>query len=390
MRSWAVTVGKVPPGNKAFSAREPGLFPGGTWEKERVELVRVPLPGIKPRLRASVAVATGVLTVFGLSTYAVTAGAAPQPSVTEVQAKVNQYTSQLDQANQEYDQVAQQVSQARAKLAAVDEQVAANQAQFKKLQGAVAQIAAESYEDGDTTSVANLLTSDNPGTVLNGASLLLELSGSRDQQMQQFLVAARQLKASQQQAQRTKDALAAIEQQKQQNQQHASQLLNSEKAILDSLTTQEQQTVENNGLGGGATSAAAPAPAPAYAGSTATGAGKAAAFAVAEAQAGCPYVYGGTGPCADGFDCSGLVQAAWAAAGVAIPRTTYEEWDSLPHISLSSLEPGDLILYDGEGHVGMYVGGGMIVDAPHSGADVEEISMNESWYAENEDGAVRP
>jgi len=297
--------------------------------------VRVPLPGIKPRLRASVAVATGVLTVFGLSTYAVTAGAAPQPSVTEVQAKVNRYTSQLDQANQEYDQVAQQVSQARAKLAAVDEQVAANQAQFKKLQGAVAQIAAESYEEGDTTSVANLLTSNNPGTVLNGASVLLELSGSRDQQMQQFLVAARQLKASQQQAQRTKDAVAAIEQQKQQNQQHASHLLSSEKAILDSLTTQEQQTVEDNGLGGGTTSSPAP-------------------------------------------------------ADVSIPRTTYEDWDSLPHISLSSLEPGDLILYDGEGHVGMYVGGGMIVDAPHTGADVEEISMNESWYAENEDGAVRP
>ena len=327
-----------------------------------------------------------VLTVFGLSTYAVTAGAAPQPSVTEVQARVNQYTSQLDQANQEYDQVAQQVSQARAKLAAVDEQVAANQAQFKKLQGAVAQIAAESYEDGDMTSVANLLTSNNPGTVLNGASVLLELSGSRDQQMQQFLVAARQLKASQQQAQRTRDALAAIEQQKQQNQQHATHLLNSEKAILDSLTTQQQQTVENNGLGGGTTSG----PAPAYTGSTATEGGKAAAFAVAEAQAACPYVYGGTGPCADGFDCSGLVQAAWASAGVAIPRTTYEDWDSLPHISLSSLEPGDLILYDGEGHVGMYVGGGMIVDAPHTGANVEEFSMNESWYAENEDGAVRP
>ena len=348
--------------------------------------MRVPLPGIKPRLRASVAVATGVLTVFGLSTYAVTAGAAPQPSVTEVQAKVNQYTSQLDQANQEYDQVAQQVSQARAKLAAVDENVAANRAQFKKLQGAVAQIAAESYEEGDTTSVANLLTSNNPGTVLNGASLLLELSGSRDQQMQQFLVAARQLKASQQQAQRTKDAVAAIEQQKQKNQQHASRLLSSEKAILDSLNTQQQQTVEHNGLGGGATSS----PAPAYSGSTATGAGKAAAFAVAEAQAACPYVYGGTGPCADGFDCSGLVEAAWASAGVSIPRTTYEDWASLPHISLSSLEPGDLILYDGEGHVGMYVGGGMIVDAPHTGADVEEVSMNESWYAENEDGAVRP
>ncbi len=164
--------------------------------------------------------------------------------------------------------------------------------------------------------------------MLNGASLLLELSGSRDQQMQQFLVAARQLKSSQQQAQRTKDALAAIEQQKQQNQQHASHLLSSEKAILDSLNTQEQQTVEDNGLGGGATGGATSSPAPAYSGSTATEGGKAAAFAVAEAQAGCPYVYGGTGPCADGFDCSGLVQAAWASAEVSIPRDTYEDWDS--------------------------------------------------------------
>jgi len=346
--------------------------------------VRVPLPGIKPRLRASVAVATGVLTVFGLSTYAVTAGAAPQPSVTEVQAKVNQYTSQLDQANQEYDQVAQQVSQARAKLAAVDEQVAANQAQFKKLQGAVAQIAAESYEEGDTTSVANLLTSNNPGTVLNGASVLLELSGSRDQQMEQFLIAARQLKASQQQAQRTKDALAAIEQQKQQNQQHANHVLNNAKAVLASLTPQQQQTVAANSIGAGATTATA------YTGSTATEGGKAAAFAVAEAQAACPYVYGGTGPCADGFDCSGLAQAAWASAGLAIPRTTYDDWANLPHISLSALEPGDLIEFDGEGHVAIYIGNGMIVDAPHTGADVEEISMNEDWYAQNEDGAVRP
>ena len=54
------------------------------------------------------------------------------------------------------------------------------------------------------------------------------------------------------------------------------------------------------------------------------------------------------------------------------------------------LQPGDLILYDGEGHVSVYVGNGMIVDAPHSGANVEEISMNEDWYAQNTDGAVRP
>jgi len=346
--------------------------------------VHTPLPGIKARLRLGAAAATAVMAVFGLSTYAVTAGAAPQPSLAQALAEVNQDNSQYDQANQQYDQVAQQVKQAQQKLAAVDNQVAANKAEFTKLRGAVAQIAAASYENGDTTSVAGLLTSSDPNTVLNGASLLLEISGSRNQQVKEFLAVVRQLKSSQEQAQRTKNALAAIEQQKQQNQQHANHVLNNAKAVLASLTPQQQQTVAANSIGAGATTATA------YTGSTATEGGKAAAFAVAEAQAACPYVYGGTGPCADGFDCSGLAQAAWASAGLAIPRTTYDDWANLPHISLSALEPGDLIEFDGEGHVAIYIGNGMIVDAPHTGADVEEISMNEDWYAQNEDGAVRP
>ena len=86
------------------------------------------------------------MAVFGLSTYAVTAGAAPQPSVSEAQAKVNQDNSQYDQANQQYDQAVQQATQAQQKLAAINKQVAANEVQFTKLRGAVAQIAAESYE----------------------------------------------------------------------------------------------------------------------------------------------------------------------------------------------------------------------------------------------------
>jgi peptidoglycan DL-endopeptidase CwlO len=324
------------------------------------------------------------MAVFGLSTYAVTAGAAPQPSVSEAQAEVNQDISQYDQANQQYDQAVQQARQAQQKLAAINRQVAVNEVQFTKLRGAVALIAAESYESGDTTSVAGLLTSNDPNTVLSGASLLLEISGNRNKQMQQFLAAVRQLRDSQQRALRTRNGLAAIGQQKKQNQQHAGHILTNAKAVLASLTPQQQQTVAANTIGAGATAATA------YTGSTATQGGKAAAFAVAEAQAACPYVYGGTGPCGSGFDCSGLAQAAWASASISIPRTTYEDWAQLPHISLSSLEPGDLILYDGEGHVSIYIGNGMIVDAPHTGADVEEIPMNEGWYAQNTDGAVRP
>ena len=346
--------------------------------------MRTPLPGFKSRLKSCVAAAAGLATLAGLATYAGTAGAAPQPSITQVEAKVNQLNSQFDQANQQYDQAAQQASQARARLAQANKKVAANQVQFKKLQGAVAAIAAQSYENSNMTSIAGLLSSDNPDTVLNSASLLQEISRGRNQQLSAFLVAARQLKDSQQQAQRTKDALAAVEKQKLTQKQKASKSLSDEKAVYANLTAEQQQTVQAKSVGGtgGSTTPTTTTV------SSSTNGGQAANFALS--KLGCPYVYGGTGPCGSGYDCSGLAQAAWAAAGVSIPRTTYDDWASLPHVSLSSLEPGDLILYDGEGHVAIYVGNGKIVDAPHTGAVVEEIPMSEDWYAQNEDGAVRP
>ena len=99
-------------------------------------------------------------------------------------------------------------------------------------------------------------------------------------------------------------------------------------------------------------------------------------------------MWGATGP--SSYDCSGLVQEAWASAGVSIPRTTYEQWAALPHVPMSSIQPGDLVFFDGEGHVGIYVGNNMIIDAPQPGMTVEKVSLSSSWYALNLDGAARP
>ncbi|MGH3153912.1 MAG: C40 family peptidase, partial [Streptosporangiaceae bacterium] len=145
----------------------------------------------------------------------------------------------------------------------------------------------------------------------------------------------------------------------------------------------QQQTVKSNTIGANGSTQHVT-----YNGPTTTQAGKAVAFEYA--QIGCPYVYGGTGPCQMGFDCSGLAQAAWASAGVAIPRDSYEQSAELPHVSVSSIEPGDLLIYNGEGHVAMYVGNGDIIDAPQTGLDVERIPMSTPWYADNLDGVVRP
>ena len=112
-------------------------------------------------------------------------------------------------------------------------------------------------------------------------------------------------------------------------------------------------------------------------------------MAFAYNQLGCPYVFGGTGPCGSGFDCSGLTMSAWASAGVSIPRTSYGQ-ATLPAVSTSALQPGDILEFSGDSHVGIYVGGGMLIDAPQPGMPVEKVSLSSSWYAANLNSAVRP
>lgn len=95
--------------------------------------------------------------------------------------------------------------------------------------------------------------------------------------------------------------------------------------------------------------------------------------AYARSQVGVPYVWGGESP-GTAFDCSGLAQWAWAEAGVALPRTAQEQFDAGPSADPSALVPGELVFFGGStarvSHVGIYLGDGLMVDAPHEGAAV--------------------
>jgi peptidoglycan DL-endopeptidase CwlO len=320
----------------------------------------------------------GVLSVFALG-----AVAASRPTVAQVQARVNQLTSQFDQVSEQLDQVSQQLSAAQTRLVQVRAAVTHATTQFTDAQEVVARIAAATFEDTGATSVAGVLTSGDPSAVLQQGAMLIELSGNQDAETEQLLQDASQLNGVEQELQRTENGIALLKAQLAGHKDSLGKLIANEKATLASLTVPEQQAVEDNSIGANGSSAPVP-----YTGPTATEADKAVEFAYD--QLGCPYVYGGTGPCKFGFDCSGLVQAAWAFAGVAIPRDTFEQWAALPHIPMSSIQPGDLIFYNGEGHVAMYVGGGYIIDAPQTGMDVEKIPMDTSWYLDNEDGATGP
>ena len=102
------------------------------------------------------------------------------------------------------------------------------------------------------------------------------------------------------------------------------------------------------------------------------------AISVALALVGTPYVSGGSGP--GGFDCSGLTQYAYRAAGVYLPRTAAEQFASEPHVPLADAQPGDLLFfYSGITHVGINLGNGLMVDAPHTGGYVRVESYLVGW-----------
>ncbi|MET0768166.1 MAG: C40 family peptidase, partial [Aeromicrobium sp.] len=92
------------------------------------------------------------------------------------------------------------------------------------------------------------------------------------------------------------------------------------------------------------------------------------------AQLGDPYVYGGTGP--NSWDCSGLVMKSWAAAGVSIPRVVGPQIASGKAVSMSELQPGDIVAYGDMSHDGLYLGNGRVVHAPRPGKSVEVTSLS--------------
>lgn len=112
------------------------------------------------------------------------------------------------------------------------------------------------------------------------------------------------------------------------------------------------------------------------------------AVAYARAALGRPYVHGAAGPRA--YDCSGLTVAAWRAAGVSIPRTSQAQWSSLVRVSASAVQPGDIVVYNGAGHVALYIGDGRIIEAPRPGESVRTAPWRSGWYASAFVGVVRP
>jgi peptidoglycan DL-endopeptidase CwlO len=324
-----------------------------------------------------------VITTLGLSG---SAGAAATPTLAQVQKKLARLTHQESKLGQQYDQVLQQLAQANQHLKILARQTAGYQATFNVVHQQVAQLAAVAYEEGGADSAIGLLTSSSPRRVLRQATILNELSVTDGSQIRQYIAASRQLVTAEDLAARVRTGIVAIKRSLRKRIAALKSLTQTQTSLLAKLSPSQQAAL----VPGGGTSTIK------YKGPTSSQADKAVAYVYK--QLGCPYVWGGTGPCPDGYDCSGLVMMAWASAGISIPRTSWDQMDSLPSVPLHTssgafteqyLQPGDILGFIGNNHVGMYVGGGYLIDAPQAGRPVEHVKLA-GWYLQNLDGAVRP
>ncbi|HXA62649.1 MAG TPA: NlpC/P60 family protein [Streptosporangiaceae bacterium] len=286
------------------------------------------------------------------------------PSVATAKKQLDQLNKQVDGLVQAYDKAQSTLGASQKKLTAATNAAKGEQAIYDKLHNVVAQMAASAYKSGDVTP--EVLSARDPLVALDQMSLLTAITKDRGSQLSQFFQSAQRLQFAHGQAQQ---ALADV------NQTLSS--LRSQKATLDKQIAQQEKLIV---AAGGTIYANSPQP-QTYMGSAT---GKALiALQFAFRQLGKAYVYGATGP--DYYDCSGLTMRAWEAAGVSLPRTSEAQaYAFSPQIAYKNLQPGDLVLfYSALHHIGMYVGGGQMIQAPHTGANVEISSMGpgSSYYS---------
>jgi cell wall-associated NlpC family hydrolase len=318
----------------------------------------------------------------------------------DLDAQINANAEKLSALNEQINSAQNQLDEANAAIYTADMLVAAAQAKTRELRAEVAERAAAVYTQSGSNSGVEELDSQNAQD-LSTRQKYSSLAAQRDKEIVTQLAHAKEQVAlrkadaekARQAAQEQQDAVQAQKDKLNEGQAELVQLqskVTGELAVLVQQAEQERQAREaeqaraayaaqvaaaadaRNTIGLGSTISGTPPPTSGEVG---------AVLAYAYAQLGKPYCYAGTGP--DCFDCSGLSMMAWAQAGVKMSHGSYDQMQSFPAVSMDQLQPGDLVFWDG--HVGIYVGDGSVLHAPHTGTVVQITPI---WSGVI--GAVRP
>jgi len=335
------------------------------------------------RTRVTVLTAAAA-TAVAITANAQSAQAAPQPTTASLKAQIAQLNTAADTAIQKYDGAQQQQQELQAQVTTLQNQVARQQAALNAKSASLGAVAAAQYRSGTVDASMQLLLAADPTDYLDQASTLAQLNSSQASELSQYKAQQATLDTEKSQAEAKLTALDSVSNDLAAAKATAQTKLAAAQALLNTLTAAQQQAVTGGGGSGAVGSPGGADYGPtADLGSSAPGdALEARAFAAAQTRIGKPYVLGATGP--DEFDCSGLMMWAYAQAGEDITRTTYSQInEGTPVNSVADLQVGDLIFFNGDAHVGMYAGNGIVLHAPHPGAVVryEELATVGSIYA---------
>ena len=340
-------------------------------------------------------VAAATFTVSSIALIPGTGSAAPNLSISEVQARVDQLYSDAESATERAHTATVEVQQARERLARVQQQVKAQQRSFDKLSAIIADYAAQMYASGGIDPTLQMMLSSDPEQFLTQAQSLDQVMRNQDADLRRVETAKLALAQSKTTANQELAHLKDLQAQAAKEQAAADSKLSEAQALLASLKEKQQQRLAAQQASRAAAAdtssrdALRTVPQPTYsAPSSSTGSGRGSvAVAYARAQVGKPYVFGAAGPSA--YDCSGLTMMAWAQAGVSLPHSASLQYAGTARVT--SLQPGDLVFfYSDISHVGIYVGGGIFVHAANPTDGIVAESLYSSYWQSVFMGAGRP
>lgn len=351
------------------------------------------------------ALATAALTSVALLSQS--ANAAPsaddKPSLEEVEKKVDDLYRQAESATEKYNAAKEKTAKQRKRVTTLLDDVAKRTQKLNDAREELGRSAAAQYRTGAAApDTATFLLADSPQDYFDQNQLMDRLTGRQKEAVDEYVTEQSETMKKRQEATRSLETLTDSQHDLQTAKATVQQKLSDARSLLSKLTAEEkarlaaiekrkqeeaarkaaelarqqqeaEQQRQQEAAQQEATQQESSEPSTSTSDSSyATKAEKALAFA--RAQIGKPYVWGATGP--DSYDCSGLTQAAWKAAGVDLPRVTYDQVNAGTTVPLSQAQPGDLVFfYDDISHVGLYIGNGMMIHAPKPGAYVREESI---------------
>jgi cell wall-associated NlpC family hydrolase len=329
--------------------------------------------------RGGAAVVLLVLVALGVSLQLPAAGAKPGPppprTIASVTAKLDALGRQTERLAELYNKARLDVAGAEAAVSRADKAAADAQTRLDQAHAKFIAMITSQYENGTQNAASALLTSGSGQNYLDTLTVM-DIAARQQSDVVRSMRAAKSEAATARQ--RAAAALHTAEAERRavvEQRAKAAAETTKFKALLATLTAAQRRTF--------ATRHAAP---PVQAAAAVSSAVSTVHVSFALAQVGKPYVFGAAGP--GSYDCSGLTMAAWQAAGVSLPHLAADQYNYGTHVSVSQLQPGDLVfMYNPIGHVAMYIGHGMLVSAPEPGENVQVVPL--SYFLSDVVGATR-